>query len=196
MRPFWMFYLWLNGWKVHKNFPYHLPKCVVIVAPHTSAWDFVTGLAVRSYLRLTHVKYLGKSALFKAPFGFFFRKTGGFPVDRFSKHNMVEQATALFQLHERFILALSPEGTRQRAERLRTGFYYIAKKANVPIVMAGFDYGKKEVIFSEPFYTGADEAADFKKVISFYAPVKGKIPENGLAHLNINYANVTLCNHH
>ena len=183
MRLLWKIYLWLTGWKIQTNFPYHIKKCVVIVAPHTSAWDFVIGLAVRSVLRLQHVKYLGKAELFKGRFGFFFRKLGGYPVDRFNNHNMVDQVVGLFNAHEQFVLALSPEGTRKKVDRLKTGFYHIAKKAGVPIIMVAFDFGKKAVYFAEPFYTSDDEAADFKKIISFYAPVQGKKANQGLAHL-------------
>jgi 1-acyl-sn-glycerol-3-phosphate acyltransferase len=189
MRFFWSIYVWITGWKIHKNFPYHLDKCVLIVAPHTSAWDFIVGLAIRSVRHLEHVKYLGKDSLFKGPFAFIFKSTGGFPVDRFNKHNMVDQVVQLFNSHEKFVLALSPEGTRKKTERLRTGFYHIAKNAGVPIVMIGLDFGKKEVTFAEPFYTTHNEAEDFKKIISFFAPLQGKIPEYGMSHLTDTYAN-------
>ena len=89
----------------------------------------------------------------------------------------------MFEQHDEFVLALSPEGTRKKVDRLRTGFYHIAKKAKVPIVMAAMDFAKKETWFSEPFLTTDNEEADFKKIIDFYAPVQGKIPEQGLSHL-------------
>lgn len=156
---------------------------MVIVGPHTSSWDFVIGLAFRSKLKLTHAKYLGKAELFKGPFGFFFRGLGGFPVERSEKHNMVDQVVELFNTHDSFVLAMSPEGTRKKVERLRTGFYHIAKQAGVPIVMAGFDFEKKEASFSEPFYTTNNEAADFQHIYQFYATIKGKKPAQGIAHL-------------
>jgi len=187
MRFFWSLYVWITGWKIDKNFPYHLDKCVLIVAPHTSAWDFIVGLAIRSVLHLEHVKYLGKDSLFKGPFAFIFKNTGGFPVDRFNKHNLVDQVVELFNSHDKFVLALSPEGTRKKTERLRTGFYHIAKNAGVPIVMIGLDFGKKEVTFADPFYTSNDEAGDFKKIITFFAPLQGKIPAYGMAHLLETY---------
>jgi 1-acyl-sn-glycerol-3-phosphate acyltransferase len=189
MRFFWSLYVWITGWKIQNNFPYHLDKCVLIVAPHTSAWDFVVGLAIRSIRHLEQVKYLGKDSLFKGPFAFIFKNTGGFPVDRFNKHNMVDQVVQLFNSHEKFVLALSPEGTRKKTDRLRTGFYHIAKNAGVPIVMVGLDFGKKEVTFSEPFYTTNNETEDFKKIITFFAPLQGKIPEYGMSHLLDTYAN-------
>ena len=75
MRFFWSLFVWITGWKIQKNFPYHLDKCVLIVAPHTSAWDFIVGLAIRSVRHLEHVKYLGKDSLFKGPFAFIFKST-------------------------------------------------------------------------------------------------------------------------
>ena len=140
MRPIWIFLLWITGWKIRGKFPYHLKKCVVIVAPHTSSWDFFLGLAVRSKLRLGFIHFLGKKELFDGPFGFLFRWLGGIPVDRFSSHNMVDQVVQKFKSEESFSLVLSPEGTRKKVERLRTGFYNIAQQAGVPLVMVGFDF--------------------------------------------------------
>ncbi len=183
MRLLWSLYLRLTGWTLKGSFPYHLKKCVVLVGPHTSSWDFVIGIAWRSKLRLTHAKYLGKAELFKGPFGFIFRKLGGFPVKRSENHHMVDQVADLFNKHDSFLLVLSPEGTRKKVDRLRTGFYHIAKKAGVPIVMAGLDFGNKQVSFSEPFFPTDNEAADFQHIYQFYAPIKGKKPAQGMAHL-------------
>jgi len=182
MRPIWSFLLWIAGWKIRGSFPYHLKKCVVIVAPHTSAWDFVLGLAVRSKLRLTHLHFLGKKELFDSAFGFFFRWLGGIPVDRFSSHNLVDQVVEKFNATDSFSLVLSPEGTRKKVDRFRTGFYHIAHQAGVPLVMVGFDFGKKEVVIAEPFAT-SEQTADFRKILQFFGPMQGKIPEKGLGHL-------------
>jgi 1-acyl-sn-glycerol-3-phosphate acyltransferase len=184
IRLLWVLYLRMSGWKVNGSFPYHLKKCVVIVAPHTSSWDFIIGLAMRSKLRLTHAHFLGKAELFRAPFGFFFRMLGGTPVDRSTHNNMVDQVAEIFRSNDEFILAMAPEGTRKKVDRLRTGFYHIAKKAGVPIVMAGMDFTKKELIISEPFFTTADEAADFRRIYQFYATIEGRKPELGLSHLS------------
>lgn len=183
MRFLWTLYLRMLGWTQKGTFPYHLKKAVVIVGPHTSAWDFVIGLAFRSKLRLQYLKFLGKDSLFRGPFGFFFRRLGGFPVDRSEKHNMVEQVVQRFNSNDSFVLALSPEGTRKKVDRLRTGFYHIARNARVPIVMVGMDFIKKELSIAEPFLTGTDEAADFLRIHSFYAGIQGKIPGQGMAHL-------------
>jgi len=180
---FWNTVIRLSGWTVRDTFPAGIDKAVIIVAPHTSAWDFPLSLALRSVLKIHDAHYLGKEELFKGPFGFLFRATGGFPVNRFNKEKMVDQVAHLFQTHPKFLLALSPEGTRKRVDRLRTGFYYIAKKAEVPIVMVALDYSKKEVTIAPPFFTSEDETADFQKIIAFFAPIQGKIPDYGLSHL-------------
>jgi 1-acyl-sn-glycerol-3-phosphate acyltransferase len=179
----WKLYLKLEGWKAVNEFPNYLKKAVIIVAPHTYWKDFIIGIAFRSVLKIKYGKYLGKEELFKGPFGFLFRWLGGTPVNRFSKHGVVDQVADKFNNAENLFIAISPEGTRKKVDKLRTGFYYIAKKANVPIVMVGLDYSKKELSIAEPFYTSDNEAADFKKIIEFFAPIKGYYPEKGLAHL-------------
>lgn len=179
---FWKLYLKLRGWKVD-SFPTHIPKCVIILGPHTSTEDFILGLALRSVLKVQGTKFLGKAELFKGPFGFLFRWLGGTPVDRLKKQNMVEQVVAQFNKHEYFRLAISPEGTRKKAVTLKTGFYHIARQANVPIVMVGFDFANKHGLCSPPFYTTDNEAADFAFILNFFAPIKGKYPEKGMSHL-------------
>lgn len=183
MRIFWKLFLKLSGWKAVNEFPQEIKKAVIIVAPHTYWKDFLYGIAFRSVLKIRHGKYLGKAELFNGPFGFFFRWMGGIPVDRFSKHGVVEQVVEKFNTAGNLLLALSPEGTRKKVDKLRTGFYHIAKEANVPIIMVGMDYSKKELRIAEPFFVTANEAEDFKKIIQFFAPIKGGRPEQGLAHL-------------
>lgn len=183
MREVSKFILRLMGWKAVGSFPDNLKKYVVIVAPHTSSWDFVIGVLFRKALRLERAKYLGKHQLFKPPFGFFFRWLGGYPVDRTSSHNLVDQVVKIFHEHEEFALALSPEGTRTRVDKLKTGFYNIARKANVPIIMVAFDYTHKWAVISKPFKTSEDQLADFKFILDFFRPIEGKYPEKGLMHL-------------
>ncbi|HSM48074.1 MAG TPA: 1-acyl-sn-glycerol-3-phosphate acyltransferase [Draconibacterium sp.] len=180
---FWKYYLKKNGWQIVGEYPYHLPKLVVAVAPHTSAWDFIVGLAVRSRLKLHHVKFLGKQELFKPPFGFIFRWLGGTPVDRFSKRNLVEQVVDQFNENDRFTIVLSPEGTRKKVNRLRSGFYHIAVGALAPILMVGFDFANRKIILSEPFYPTGNFEADTKKMLAFWGPLKGRDAEKSLGHL-------------
>ena len=182
-RWFWIIFLKLKGWKTDVIFPTHIKKCVIVVAPHTSSEDFTIGLALRSVMRISDAKFLGKSELFKPPFGFLFKWLGGTPVERLSKHNMVEQVVEKFNHHQNFRLALSPEGTRKKVEKLRTGFYHIAKQANVPIVMIGLDFANKKAICSAPYYVTNNEELDMKHILQFFGPIKGKHPENGLQHL-------------
>jgi 1-acyl-sn-glycerol-3-phosphate acyltransferase len=164
-------------------FPHHLKKGIIIVGPHTSWKDFPIGIAFRSVLKIKNARYLGKQELFRGPFGFLFRWLGGTPVDRSGKHGVVEQVVEKLNNSDHLFIALSPEGTRQRVEKLRTGFYHIAKKAKVPIIMIGLDYSKKEVIVAEPFHPSENEEADFRKIIEFFGPLKGYYPEKGLGHL-------------
>ncbi len=168
------------GWKVTGSLPAHEKKFIIAVAPHTSSWDFPLGLAARSLLRIKKAQFLGKSQLFKPPFGWFFRVLGGHPVERTTSHDMVDQVVKIFDRHDEFIVAMAPEGTRKKVEKLRTGFYYIAKGAHVPIVPVGFDFRRKEVIVSAPLYPGDNFDADMEKIMSFYRTITGRNPELGL----------------
>jgi 1-acyl-sn-glycerol-3-phosphate acyltransferase len=168
------------GWKISGDFPVLPKKYIVAVAPHTSNWDFVVGIAARSILRMQKTKFLAKSQLFRRPFGWIFRRLGGFPVERSSKHDMVKQVVTLFNSHERFVLAIAPEGTRKKVDKLRTGFWYIAKAANVPIIPVGFDFRRKEVIIGEPLYTSEDIIRDFNTLHRFYRTINGRNPQFGL----------------
>jgi 1-acyl-sn-glycerol-3-phosphate acyltransferase len=176
------FILKLLGWKVEGEYPYYLKKCVVIVAPHTSNWDFIIGVLVRSSLKVKAM-YLGKQELFRPPFGFLFRWLGGYPVDRSVNKNMVDEVVKIFNSKEEFSIALSPEGTRKKVDKLRTGFYHIAKKAHVPIVMSALDFGNKKAIFTEPFLPSENQEDDFERILKFYRSIQGKRPELGLTHL-------------
>lgn len=173
------------GWKAVGTVPLDLKKIIMVVAPHTSSWDVYMGFAFRSVLKLNHIKFIGKQELFKPPFGFLFRWSGGVPVNRFSKNNFVDQVVDMFNKNDSFSIALSPEGTRKKVDRLRTGFYHIAKKANVPIVMLALDFEHKEFRFADPFFTTDDEDQDMKRIIHFFADVKGKIPSLGISHLEV-----------
>lgn len=169
----------LMGWTIEGRFP-GLPKYVVIVAPHTSNWDFIIGVLGRSITGIKEAKYLGKSQLFKPPLGWLFRALGGYPVDRTKSNNLVDAVVDIFDKHERFCIALAPEGTRKKVARFKTGFYHIAKKADIPIVMVGFDYARKSILINEPFYTSEDSEQDIEQITGWYRNIKGKIPENGV----------------
>ncbi|MFN4764087.1 1-acyl-sn-glycerol-3-phosphate acyltransferase [Gillisia sp. Q332] len=166
----------ISGWKLDGEIDASVKKCVIIVAPHTSWFDFFTGLLVRNILGL-QIDFVAKKELFQAPFGWYFKWVGGTPLDRTPKQNKVETIAGIFKSRPVFRLALSPEGTREKVRNWKTGFYYIAKEAEVPIIMVSFDYKKKIVRFSEPFYTSNDKEKDFSKIRKFYQDVQGKNPE-------------------
>ena len=177
----------LSGWKITGRLPSELKKMILVVAPHTSWKDILVGLAVRYELNIDHAKFLGKKELFEGPFGRMFRNLGGIPVDRFgklaSKQGVVDQAVCLFNENENFILGISPEGTRKRVEKLKTGFYQIAKNAHIPMVMVGFDFKNKRVVLGEPIFVSDDKEADLKKIITFFSTIEGANPALGLGHL-------------
>ena len=180
MTQLWKWFLHLSGWNTSVAFPYHhLQKFVVIVGSHTSNWDFIIGLGYRRILGLQYVKFLAKKELFRPPFGWLFRWLGGIPVDRRQQTNLVGDAAMLFQTHEKFAIALSPEGTRSKVEKLRTGFYFIARQSQVPIVMVGLDYDKKTLVFGEAFMP-TDLERDFNRIYQFYSSVQAKHPGQGI----------------
>lgn len=172
-----------GGWKIEGNFPNEIRKMVIIVAPHTSWIDLVVGLAARDELRIRHSRFLGKKELFFWPLGGILRKLGGTPVDRFSQHGVVGEAVALFAENEDMVLALAPEGTRKKVDRLRTGFYNIAKTAGVPILPVGLDYKNHRVVVGIPFLTTNDESADLNRILDFFSSMEGRNPDRDLQHL-------------
>lgn len=180
LRPLYLLIFKMTGWKIEGDFPKELKKYVVAVAPHTSNWDFSVGVAARSILRMQQAKFIGKSQLFKAPFGWFFRWLGGIPVDRTQRHDMVEQVAERIKAADRFILAMAPEGTRKKVEKLRTGFYYIALKAGIPIFPVGFDFRRKRVVIGAPLQPSGDYETDERTLLSFYKGIRGKNPELGI----------------
>lgn len=163
------------GWKLVGQFP-DVDKCVVIVIPHTHWLDFPLGLIVRKIIG-KEINYIGKKSLFKPPFGWFFRWTGGRPVDRAKNQKMVDAIVEVFKTNKVFRFALAPEGTRKKVTELKTGFYYIAQKANVPIVMVAFDFGKKQIKISSSLQVTGNFDSDLERIIEFYKGVKGKRPE-------------------
>ncbi len=176
MKAFSLFILRLFGWRVLGGIPKDLKKFVVTVAPHTSWKDFFLGLAVRATLE-RKIYYLGKQELFDSPLGFFFRWTGGKPVDRKHKTGLVDQVVALYSSHTEFGIALAIEGTRRKVTDFKTGFYFIAKKAGVPVIPCLFDYEQKRVSFLTPFFPTYDTEKDLDDIWQLYAGVKGANPE-------------------
>lgn len=166
----------LLGWKLENQFPKNIKKYVVIAAPHTSWVDFPIAILARMSSGIM-INFIGKDSLFKGPFGFLFKALGGTPVDRSKNNNLVDAIVEIFNSREEFRLGLSPEGTRKKVTDWKTGFYYIAKGANVPIVMATLDFENKKIKISKPYYTTSDKEKDFSSFKAFFLNVKGKNPE-------------------
>lgn len=168
----------LSGWTIRgAEDLIPLKKFVVAIGPHTSNWDFPLGILVRSAAGLTKIRFIGKDSLFTFPFGFIFRALGGYPVVRSERKNQVESYSELFNLHDEFAIVIAPEGTRKKVDRLKTGFYHIARMANVPIVPASIDYQIKEVRFYEAFYPGPDAEQEIMKVARIIGNARAKYPE-------------------
>ena len=166
--------LGLFGWQIEGVLP-DLRKCVAIAAPHTSNWDFFFGICAASAMDL-RVSWAGKHTLFRWPFGVFMRWLGGIPVTRGSREGVVSQIVRIMERHERFIFGLSPEGTRKRVERWRSGFYHVACQAGVPIVLAYFDSARKVVGVGPVFEPTGDFDTDIGRIQGFYRDKVAKKP--------------------
>ncbi len=166
----------LLGWKLVGNFPSDLKKYVIIAAPHTSWLDFPIAILARNSTG-EKIDFIGKDSLFKGPFGWIFKSLGGTPVDRSKSNNLVDAIVDIFNSKDQFRLGISPEGTRKKVDRWKTGFYYIAKGARVPIVMATLDFENKQIQISAPYDTTDDKEKDFEFFHSFFKGVKGKNAE-------------------
>ncbi|MEM7185917.1 MAG: 1-acyl-sn-glycerol-3-phosphate acyltransferase [Bacteroidota bacterium] len=166
----------LLGWKIEGSFSTDLKKAVVIVVPHTSWHDFYVGAFTRRIIRV-EINFVAKKELFKWPFGWYFRWMGGAPLDRTSGQNKVESIAQIFRSKEEFRLALAPEGTRKKVEQWKTGYYYIAVEAGVPIIPVAFNYSKKTVTIHPPFEPSGNIETDTPKIMAHYEGVVGKKPE-------------------
>jgi 1-acyl-sn-glycerol-3-phosphate acyltransferase len=160
------------GWRVAGEFP-DIAKAVVIAAPHSSNWDVIWGLLVKVGLRLD-VHFIGKREAFFWPLGSLLRAFGGMPIDRKAAHGVVGEMSRQFASHERFWLAIAPEGTRKKVHKWKSGFWHIARAARVPIIPIYFHYPEKIIGFGPLFHLTADVNADMARIREFYAPWQGK----------------------
>lgn len=166
------------GWKIIGWNMNALKKYVLIVIPHTSNWDFPLGLLIRSSIKLK-INFVGKDSLFRWPFGGLFRQMGGYPVDRSKSNNYVETVADIFSKKEVFRLTIAPEGTRKKVDKLKSGFYYIARKAEVPIILVAFDHRTKEIRVHPPIDSTISWDALQEEMKNFYKDVEGRIPAYG-----------------
>ena len=156
--------------------PENIAKKVYAVYPHTSNWDFPLGILLK-YAMPLNVNYVGKHHLFKWPYGIIFRKLGGIPVDRSKSTHFVDTMVDLYSQYDQLSFALAPEGTRKRVKKFRSGFYHIAHKANVPLILVKFDFKNKVVDFSPPYYPSGDYKKDMEYIVAHFKGTEGVHPE-------------------
>lgn len=163
------------GWRVEGALP-DTDKYVIIAAPHTTNWDLPIMLGV-AYVLGANLSWMGKHTVFQGPFGGFMRWLGGIPVDRRSHNDVVKQMVAEFARRDELALSVPPEGTRRRTAYWKSGFYYIAKGAHVPIALGFLDYRRKVGGVGPVLMPTDDLEADLAKIRAFYSDKAGKFPE-------------------
>jgi 1-acyl-sn-glycerol-3-phosphate acyltransferase len=168
-------FLAATGWKPEGERPTP-ERYVLIAAPHTTNWDFPYLLAFAEHFGLT-ISWLGKASLFRPPLGPIMRALGGIPIERSRSENRVAEMARLFTEREALGLVVPAEATRSRAEYWKSGFYYIAMAADVPVVLSYLDYQRRRGGFGPAFVPSGDVARDMDTVRAFYADKKGKYPE-------------------
>ncbi len=156
----------LMGWKIEGEFPF-LKKFIIAVYPHTQNMDFVIGVLTRSVLN-EKISYVGKQELFNPLTGWFFRALGGTPVNRNSNENKVSALAKIFNEKDAFRMAIAPEGTRKKVDQWKTGFYYIALEAEIPVLLVHFNYPHKKVSFLRLFYPTGDIYNDIKEMKAYF----------------------------
>ena len=179
MRYLYSFLFKALGWKIKVDWPVPYKKYLLVVAPHTSNWDFLVGVGARAVLNF-NPRYAAKKELFVWPIGWLFKRLGGYPVERNINTNFVKNFVEVFNKEEDFILTLTPEGTRSYNDDWKTGFYYLAKAADIPIIPVAFDYPTKTVVMHEPIW--ANEPVDdlIKKLKRWHSQFKGKNASQGV----------------
>ena len=172
-RPISRFFLRLIGWSADiRPVP---PKYVLIGSPHTSNWDFPLALLLLRVIG-TEGHWIAKHTVFRWPLGWIMRRLGGLPVDRTASHNFVDQIVQLFDEREHLVITIAPEGTRKKTAHWRTGFYYIALGAGVPIVLGYLDYKNKRGGLGPTLQPSGDIDADLELMREFYADKTGRHP--------------------
>lgn len=179
MKKIYRLILRLFGWTIDETYPEGVEKAVVIMGPHTSNWDFIIGRMSFTAMDIKG-KYLIKKELFFFPLGLFLRAIGGIAVDRSGKNNVTNSAVEHFSNNDRLYMVFTPEGTRSYNPKWKKGFYYIAKKANVPICIGYMDYEKKIGGFHSVYYPTDDVEKDVQHIKDILKNYKGRFPEKGI----------------
>ncbi len=168
-------YFGLLGWKEEVSVPRY-DKCILCVAPHTSNWDFI--IAKLYYCAIGRsAGFLMKEEWFVGPLGWLFRRMGGIPVKRSRSTNLTEQLAEQAKAAERFELGVTPEGTRSRVTLWKRGFYFIALKASLPVMLYAIDYPRKTIVCTKVLMPSGDVESDMKTIMDYYRPYRGLHPE-------------------
>jgi 1-acyl-sn-glycerol-3-phosphate acyltransferase len=170
------FMIRIRGWGFEGDIPDE-PKMILLVAPHTSNWDFLTGLWAKFALRLK-ANFLGKHSLFWWPFGVFLRSIGGIAIDRSKAAGIADDSARAFREHAQLMLVIAPEGTRSKSPKWKSGFHRIAVAADVPILPIVFDYPKKVIRFAPLFRATGDYEKDLAEIQSHFSAKMAVRPEN------------------
>lgn len=175
--PYWIgrLWMWFFGWDVVGQVPIG-EKFVLVAAPHTSNWDFFFGLFALYIYRLK-VSWIGKDTIFKKPFGGVMRWLGGIAVNRDSRHGVVDQIAKQLKESRKLVIAITPSGTRRTRDYWKSGFYWIAHKAQVPILCGYMDYSKRKACLGLYFVPTGHVKEDMDRIRDFYTGIQGKYPE-------------------
>lgn len=165
----------LFGWSTSGQVP-NLSKFIIVGAPHTSNWDFIIVIAAATALGI-RLSWLAKHTLFRGPTGPVFRWMGGIAVDRNAAGGVVGDTVNSFNQSDKLIIGITPEGTRSKVKGWKSGFYRIAQQAEIPILLAAFDYGKKDLTLGPLFYPTGDYEADLARIQEHFKNIKAKHPQ-------------------
>lgn len=164
------------GWQLVGRYPHEIKKKLIIVAPHTSSWDVPLGLLLRFWIKIEANFYV-KKEMFRGILGPILRFFGAIPLDRSGNLNLVQAIVKDYNSTDKRTTIITPEGTRKRVKNFKTGFYYIADQAKIPILPVIFDYGNKKMIIKNPFYTNGDAEKEIPEIENLFKGYIGKIPE-------------------
>lgn len=168
-------WFWITGWDVVGEVPKD-SSFILVGAHHTSNWDFIYSLTAAFIFRVK-ISWMGKHTLFKRPYGFVMRALGGIPVDRTSPHGVVSQMANQLRNADSLVVMIAPDGTRKKMQHWKSGFYWIAREAQVPVVCAFLDYERKQAGIGLSILPGDDVEADMDEIRAFYKDVAAKFPE-------------------
>jgi 1-acyl-sn-glycerol-3-phosphate acyltransferase len=174
---------WSNGWKISHMPPDDIKRYVLIGAPHTSNWDFIYGMAASYHMNLSNLHFTIKKEWLRFPFNLILKPLGAIGIDRSSKQsgekrlNMLDEMVNIIESHDDIIVVVTPEGTRKAVKRWKKGFYHVAQKAQVPMLLGYIDYEKKEVGVGKVIYPSGDIKKDMREIFNFYNKVTPRHPD-------------------